>query len=90
MKLIFFTRSRPNALLDELYRQGQEILEAHTASEVMALAEQQPDAHIIIARDIEDDAAKAIQQHYPTLQLSSGATAAGVLRALSEDHQRAS
>jgi len=48
MIVILFTTHAPDTLLDGLVRQGHEVYEALAISEVMALAEQQPTASIII------------------------------------------
>jgi hypothetical protein len=81
--VIFFSSSFPNVISDELSRQGFVVYEALAISEVLALAEQYPEAHIIIASNIEGERVRIIQKHYPTLQLSSGATAAGIILELS-------
>lgn len=81
--MIFFSCSFPNAISAELSRQGFIVYEALAISEVLALAEQYLEAYIIIASDIEDERAQIIQKHYPTLRLSSGATAAGIILELS-------
>jgi hypothetical protein len=43
------------------------------------LAEQHRDAQIVIAADVEPAAAKVIQQHYPTVQITAKVTATDVL-----------
>jgi hypothetical protein len=83
MTLIFFTRSLPNAICDELGRQGHTIHECLAISEVLHLAEQHPTAAVVINHDVEAAAAKVIQQHYPTLVLTAGATTADALFELS-------
>lgn len=83
MTVIFFTRSLPNATSDELSRQRVVVHEALAISEVLALAEEHPEAQIVIAADAEAEAAKAIQQHYPTMQLKPEASAADVMFELS-------
>jgi hypothetical protein len=70
-----FTTHAPDTLLDELVRQGHEVYEALAISEVMALAEQQPTASIIITPDVDQTRAKAIQQHWPTILLHREFTA---------------
>lgn len=71
MTIIFFTRLLPNAISDELSRPGYTVHECLAISEVLALAEQHRDAQIVIAADVEPAAAKVIQQHYPTLQITA-------------------
>lgn len=83
MTIIFFTRSLPNVLSDELSLQGHTVYEALAISEVLALAEQHSEAQIIIAADVDDERATVIGQHYPTLRLGAGATAANILWELS-------
>jgi hypothetical protein len=77
--LILFTAHARNTLADELTRQGHEVYEALTISEVLALAEQQRNAQIIIAAEVETKRAKVIQEHYATLHLQRNATAADVV-----------
>ena len=70
MTLILFTTHAPNALANELAQKGHEVYEALAISEVLGLAEVQPDAQIIITPEIGQDRARVIQEHYPTVQLS--------------------
>jgi hypothetical protein len=55
------------------------VYEALAVSEVFQLMEQNPSANVIINNDVEPEAAKAVQQHYPTLQITPQTTAADVL-----------
>jgi hypothetical protein len=50
------------------------VFEALAISEVLALAEDYPGAQIIITADVDDDRARVIQQHHPTMRLNEGAT----------------
>ena len=77
--LILFTIRAPDPLAEELARQGHQVYEALAISEVLALAEQHSDAQIIITSEVGNDRAAVIQQHYPTLHLKAGATAADVI-----------
>lgn len=79
MTLIFFTGTLPSPLVDELARQGNTVYEVLAVSEVLHLAEQYPAATIIVNHDVEPAAAKAIQQHYPTITLKPIATIKDVL-----------
>lgn len=83
MTIIFFTRSLPNAVSDELSRQGHTVHECLAISEVLALAEQIPEAQIVIAGDVESEAAKVIKQHYPTLCLKPGSQISDLIWELS-------
>lgn len=83
MTIIFFTRSIPNPLANELSRQGHTVHEALSISEVLALAEHNFETHIIIAADVEHDRARMIQRHYPTLHLKPEAALAGIIFELS-------
>lgn len=83
MTIIFFTRSLPSAIANELQRQGHTIHEALALSEVFNLMEQHPNAQIIIAADVQAASAKVIQCHYPTLTLEPEATATNVIWELS-------
>lgn len=67
--IFFFTCSLPNALSDELSRQGHTVHECLAISEVLALAQEHTEAQIVIAADVVSEAAKVIRQHYPTLCL---------------------
>lgn len=83
MTLILFTKSAPDPLVEELSHQGHQVFEAIAISEVYALADQHPMATIIITADIDPERAKAIQHHYPTLQLKANATVQDVVWELS-------
>lgn len=83
MMIILFTRSLPNAISDELSRQGHTVHEALAISEVLALAEQHPEAQIVIAADVEPARVNVIEQHHPTMQLTADTTAADVIFQLS-------
>jgi hypothetical protein len=48
-------------------------------SEVFCLAEQHPTATILITADVDQERAKAIQQHYPTLHLKTEATVQDII-----------
>jgi hypothetical protein len=74
MTLILFTTTAPNRLTDELSHQGHQVFEALTISEVFALADQHPNAVIIITAEVDPERVKAIQHHYPTLHLKANAT----------------
>ncbi|HEY2236975.1 MAG TPA: hypothetical protein VGK01_26140 [Candidatus Angelobacter sp.] len=69
----------PDAISDELARQGQRVYECLAISEVFSLAQEHFDAQIVIGAGIEEKWATEIQQHYPTLHLKPGATAKDVL-----------
>ncbi len=83
MTIVFFTRAAPSSLADELSRQGHRVHEALAISEVLALAQEHPSAHIVISADVEPERARVIQQHYPTLQSRPGATAKNIVWELS-------
>jgi hypothetical protein len=51
-----------------------QVHEAIAISEVYALADQHPQAQIILTADIDPERAKAIQHHYPTMYLKANAT----------------
>jgi hypothetical protein len=74
MTLILFTTVAPHPLTHELSHQGHIVYEALAVSEVYALADQHPLATIIITAEVDQERAKAIQHHYPTLQLKATAT----------------
>ncbi|MGZ7104657.1 MAG: hypothetical protein ACXVKC_04420 [Candidatus Angelobacter sp.] len=74
MTLILFTTVAPHPLSEELFSQGYQVYEALAVSEVFSLIEQHPTASIIITADVDQERAKAIQQHYPTLHLKPAAT----------------
>lgn len=76
--LIYFTRELPG-LSPDLELAGFQVYEALALSEVFFLADQHPSAHIIVDHTVQHDAATEIAQHYATLRLSHGATAADVL-----------
>jgi hypothetical protein len=77
--IVYFTSSAPAPLTDQLILAGNQVFEALAISEVLALAEEHPGAHIIIDADVEAEQAKVVQQHYPTIQLQADATPADVL-----------
>jgi len=79
MTLILFTMIAPDPMAEELSRQGHMVYEALAVSEVYALADQHPQAQIILTADIDPERAKAIQHHYPTLHLKSAATVREIL-----------
>lgn len=81
--LIFFAEFAPSPLAADLVRQGHIVHEALAISEVLALAEQHPEAQIVIAADVEPERARVIQQRYPTMQLEPGATAQDIVWELS-------
>jgi predicted nicotinamide N-methyase len=63
MTLILFTTIAPHPLTEGLTHQGHTVYEAIAISEVYALADQHPQAQIIITADIDPERAKAIQHH---------------------------
>ncbi len=71
MTIIFFTGTLPNAISDELQRQGHTVHECLAISEVLQLAEQHPTATTIINHDVEPEAARVVQQCYPTVVLTA-------------------
>jgi hypothetical protein len=77
--VILFTTRAPDTLTDELSHQGYTIYEALAVSDVYALADQHPQAQIIITADIDPERAKAIQHHYPTMHLKANATVKDIL-----------
>jgi hypothetical protein len=79
MTLILFTTIAPDPLAEELSRQGHTVYEAIAISEVYALADQHPQAQIILTADIDPERAKAIQHHYPTMHLKANATIKDIL-----------
>lgn len=79
MTLILLTTIAPHALTHELSHQGHTVYEALAVSEVYALADQHPHATIIITTGVDPERAKAIQHHYPTLQLRPAATVRDIL-----------
>ena len=80
--LIYFTRELPG-LSPDLELAGFQVYEALARSEVFYLADQHPSANIVVDHTVEDDAAKDIAEHYTTLRLKPGATAAEILWKLS-------
>lgn len=74
MTLILFTPTAPHPLTEDLSQQGHQVYEAVAISEVYALADQHPNAAIIIAADVHPERAKSIQHHYPTMHLKANAT----------------
>lgn len=84
MTIIFFTRALPNRISDELTRQGHAVFESLSISETVALQEQHPSAAIVINRDVQSEAAKVVQQRYPTLQLNPSTTTADILWELNQ------
>jgi hypothetical protein len=81
--IIFFSRTLPNPIAEELSIQGHILYEALAISEVLALAEQHPEAQIVIAADVDDERARVIGRHYPTLRLKPKSTTGDVLLELS-------
>lgn len=79
MILILFTARAPHPLTEDLSHQGHQVYEAIAISEVYALADQHPNAAIIITPDVDLERAKAIQHHYPTLHLKANATVKDIL-----------
>jgi hypothetical protein len=79
MTLILFTTIAPNPLTEGLVHQGHTVYEAIAISEVYALADQYPQAQIILTADIDPERAKAIQHHYPTMHLKVDATVRDVV-----------
>jgi hypothetical protein len=79
MNLILFTTVAPHPLTEGLTHQGHTVYEAIAISEVYALADQHPQAQIIITGDIDPERAKAIQHHYPTMHLKANATVKDIL-----------
>ncbi len=80
--VIYFTRKLPS-LSEELSQAGLQVYEAVAISEVFYLAEQHPNAQVIVDHTVEDRAAHEVAQHHITLGLTREATAAGVLWELS-------
>lgn len=80
--MIYFTRELPG-LSNDLELAGIQVYEGLALSEVLFLAEQHPTAHIVVDHTVEPDAATEIAQHYTTLRLNPGATAADILWELS-------
>lgn len=86
MTLIVFSAYAPHPLAAELSSAGLTIYEAIAISEVLALAEQHPEAQIVISAEVETERAGVIQQHCPTLHLKFDATAADVVWDLGLPH----
>ncbi|HEY2235451.1 MAG TPA: hypothetical protein VGK01_18415 [Candidatus Angelobacter sp.] len=84
MIVILFTTRAPDTLTDELSHQGYTVYEALAVSDVYALADQHPAATIIITADVDPERARAIQHHYPTLQLRPAATVREIVWELSQ------
>jgi hypothetical protein len=83
MILILFTTTAPHPLAEELTHQGHRVFEAVAISEVYALADQHLNATIIITAEVHPERAKAVQHHYTTLHLKSGATVRDIVWELS-------
>jgi hypothetical protein len=81
--IILFSNIAPHPMVNELLSFGLQIREAISISEVFALAEQYPDAPVVIASDVDPSRAQVIQGRHPTWQLKSSATSADVLWELS-------
>jgi hypothetical protein len=81
--LILFTTVAPHPLTHELSHQGHTVYEAIAISEVYALADQHPQAQIILTAYIDPERARAIQHHYPTLHLKADATVHDIVWELS-------
>jgi len=77
--VILFTTGAPSVLAAELSQAGINVYEALAISEALALATSHFDAHIVITADVEPRRASAIQEHYATLTLKAGATAADLI-----------
>jgi hypothetical protein len=77
--IILFTRSQPNVLSGEMLQQGFIVFKALAISEVFALLEEHPAAQIIISAGVDDERARVIQQHYPTMRLKEDTTLKDVL-----------
>jgi hypothetical protein len=58
--VILFTTHSPDTLSDELSHQGHTVYEALAVSDVYALADQHPQAQIILTADIDPERARAI------------------------------
>jgi hypothetical protein len=82
--VILFTTRPPDTLSDELSHQGHTVYEALAVSDVYALADQHPQAQIIITADVDPERAKAIQHHYPTMHLKADATVREIVWELSQ------
>ena len=77
--LILFRARVAHPLTDELILAGHRVFEALAISEVFALAEEHPEAQIIIGAEIELERARVIQKHYPTIQLKPNAVLVDIL-----------
>jgi predicted nicotinamide N-methyase len=73
MTVILFTPTAPHLFAEQLSQQGHTVYEAIAISKVYALADQHPQAQIILTADIDPERAKAIQHHYPTMHLKRNA-----------------
>jgi hypothetical protein len=60
MTLILFTDTAPHSLAEELTHQGHRVFEAVAISEVYALADQHPNATIVITAEVHPERAKAV------------------------------
>ncbi|HEV7521309.1 MAG TPA: hypothetical protein VGP89_09435 [Candidatus Angelobacter sp.] len=79
MSIILFTTRSLHPLAEELMVYGIAVHEALAISEVLALAEQHPEAQIVIMSDVDAARAQEIQQRYPTITLKADATARDVM-----------
>lgn len=68
MTIILFTTRAPHPLTDELMK-GFTVYEALAISEVFALAQEHPEAQIIITAGVDARRAMVIQRHYPTISM---------------------
>jgi len=80
--LIYFTRELPG-IGAELSRAGCQVYEALALSEVFYLAEQHPDAAIVIDHSVDDEAAREVARHHVTLRMTPDATVTNVVWELS-------
>jgi len=83
MTLILFTTQAPDPLAEELSQQGHIVHEAIAISEVLALAEQHPNASVVITAGVDHERAKMIQQHYRAMHLKATASVKDILWELS-------
>lgn len=81
--LILLTTRAPHPLADDLMLAGYRVFEALAISEVLALVERHPDAHIISTAGVDPERARVVQHRYPTLQLNPEATAQDIVWELS-------
>lgn len=77
--VILLTNQAPSVLAAELSRAGIRVYEALAISEALALAANHLDAQIVITSDVEPRRVSAIQEHFATLVLKAGATAADLI-----------